>query len=98
MKSDNPVKHFVVAFLIALAAYFVAYTFIEHRRNRTGPWQVTFTTRSASGPTIMNHQPALHVTNVAMSFEASVVRGTSRSSTLSFDQPRPAAQCVPFRQ
>ena len=96
MKSDNPVKHFVVAFLIALAVYFVAYTFIEHGRNRKGPWQVTFTTRSASGPTIMIDQPALHLTNVAISFDGNGVPGTNRSSTLIFDQPRPVPYDVPY--
>src|SRR5438093_10055650 len=96
MKSDNPVKHFVVAFLIALAVYLDAYTFIEHRRNRKGPWQVTFTTRSASGPTIMIDQPALHLTNVAISFDGNGVPGTNRSSTLIFDQPRPVPYDVPY--
>ena len=43
MSSDSPVKHFVLAFLIALVVYLVLYRIIEDRRKRTGPWEVTFT-------------------------------------------------------
>ena len=96
MKSDNPVKHFVLAFLIALAVYFVAYSFIEHRRNRKGPWQVTFTTQPAAAPGITIDQPTLHLTNVAISFAGNRVPGTNASSTLIFDQPRPVPYDLPF--
>jgi len=96
MKSDNPVKHFVVAFLIALAVYFVAYTSIEHRRNRKGPWEVTFMARPTAGPSIMIHQPALHLTNVAINFAGNTVTATNGSSTLVFGQPRPVPYDVPF--
>ena len=96
MKSDNPVKHFALAFLIAILVYFVAYTFIEQRRNRKGPWQVTFTTQPAAGPSIMIDQPALHLTNVAINFAGNGVPGTNTSSTLIFDQPRPVPYDVPY--
>jgi hypothetical protein len=52
-KATGPFKHFVFAFLIALALYAVAYSFIENRRTRKGPWLVTFTyapTASVSPP------------------------------------------------
>jgi len=96
MKSDNPVKHFALAFLIAILVYFVAYTFIEQRRNRKGPWQVTFTTQPFAGPSIMIDQPALHLTNVAIHFAGNGVPGTNTSSTLIFDQPRPVPYDVPY--
>ena len=96
MKSDNPIKHFVLAFLIALAVYFVAYTFIEHRRNRKGPWQVTFTTRPVSGWSIVIDQPALHLTNVAIGFAGNSLPRTNKSSTLIFDQPHPVPYDVPY--
>ena len=96
MKSDNPVKHFALAFLIAILVYFVAYTFIEQRRNRKGPWQVTFTTQPFAGPSIKIDQPALHLTNVAINFAGNGVPGTNTSSTLIFDQPRPVPYDVPY--
>jgi len=96
MKSDNPVKHFVVAFLIALAVYFVAYSFIEHRRNRKGPWEVTFTTQPGAGSSIRINQPMLHITNVEITFSGSSAPATNRSSTLVFSQPRQVPYEVPF--
>ena len=95
MKSDNPVKHFVVAFLIALAVYFVAYTFIEHRRNRKGPWQVTFTNAPAGAPGIVINQPTLQITNVEITFAGNSSAATN-GSTLIFSQPRQVPYDVPF--
>src|SRR5258708_33111254 len=43
MKRDNPAKHFILAFLIALVVYAFFYHWIEHRRTRKGPWEVAFT-------------------------------------------------------
>ena len=95
MKSDNPAKHFVVAFLIALAVYFVAYTFIEHRRNRKGPWQVTFTNGPAGAPSILINQPTLQITNVEITFAGNSSAATN-GSTLIFSQPRQVPYDVPF--
>src|SRR6185436_7905776 len=68
MKSDNPLKHFAIAFLIAILIYFVSYHSIEHRRNRKGPWQVTFTNSAAGESKIVINQPFLRLTNVEIVF------------------------------
>ena len=60
MKADNPIKHFLLAFLIALGCYLAAYHGIEYRRNRKGPWQVTFTNNTAAAPEIIVNQPRVH--------------------------------------
>ena len=96
MKSDNPVKHFVAAFLIALAVYFVAYTFIEHRRNRKGPWQVTFTNGFTGVHSILINQPTLQIRNVEITFGGNSATATNGSSTLVFSQPRQVPYEVPF--
>ena len=38
MKRDGLLRHLVLALLIALVLYAVAFTGIEHRRTRLGPW------------------------------------------------------------
>ena len=96
MKSDNPIKHFLVAFLIALVVYFVSYSAIEHRRNRKGPWQVTFTTTTPGRPCILINQPALHLTNLNIIFGDKISPLTNASSTLFFSQPRPVPYDVAF--
>jgi hypothetical protein len=86
----------VLAFLIALAVYFVAYTFIEHRRNRKGPWQVTFTNGPAGAPGIVINQPTLQITDVEITFPGNSAAATNGSSTLIFSQPRQVPYEVPF--
>src|SRR5258707_5489293 len=68
MKSDNPAKHFVLAFVIALAVYVIFYQGIEYRRTRKGPWQVTFTQDSAGNPVMVINQPKLSIADAQISF------------------------------
>jgi len=96
MKSDNPVKHFALALFIALAGYFAAYHAIEHRRNRKGPWSVTFTNGPSGAPSIVINQPALRITNVEITLVENTTSTTNQSATLLFSQPRQAPYEVPF--
>ena len=96
MKSDSPLKHFVIVFIIALVGYWLAYHAIEHRRNRKGPWDVTFANTPTGGPAIMVNQAALRLTNVQISFLDSAASATSSPATLSFGQPREVPYDVPF--
>jgi hypothetical protein len=93
MSRDNPIKHFAFAFLIALAIYYVAYTSIEHRRNRKGPWQVTFTNSPSGEAQILINQPALRLTNAGIVFSGAF---TNYSATLEFRQPREVPYPLPF--
>jgi hypothetical protein len=68
MKPAGPLKHFILAFLLALVGYIVFYQIIEHRRTRNGPWRVTFTDSAAGVPAIFINQPKLAITNVQISF------------------------------
>ena len=96
MKSDNPIKHFAFAFTIALLIYFVAYSGIEHRRTRKGPWQVTFTKLSADDPRVIINQPTLGLKNVEIVFAGATSSITNISTTLQFSQPRPVPYELPF--
>jgi hypothetical protein len=96
MQSTGTAKHFILAFMLALAGYIVCYQAIEHRRTRNGPWQVTFTRNAAGAPVILIDQPKLAITNVQLSFVGETLPATNRPVTLVFDQPRPVPYAVPF--
>jgi len=95
MKSDNPVRHFALAFVIAILLYFVAYQGIEHRRTRKGPWQVIFTNSPAGDPGIVINQPALGLTNVQIQFTGAL-RQSKSASVLEFSQPRQVPYDLPY--
>jgi hypothetical protein len=95
MKRDNPAKHFIFAFVIALLGYAVVYHFIENRRTRKGPWQVTFTNSPSGSPEVIVNQPALNISNVQIEFPNAVVANQSAVS-LTFSQPKPVPYEVPF--
>ncbi|SRR5258708_6162173 len=97
MSSDNPAKHFVATFLIALVVYVIVYSAIEHRRKMRGPWQVTFTSRAGSSTAaILINQPAIGITNVTLLFQGAAAPGTNISTTLLFGQPREVPFDVPL--
>jgi hypothetical protein len=96
MKPEGPARHFVLAFLLALAGYIVFYQSIEHRRTRNGPWRVTFTTGSNDVPTIVIDQPRLAITNVQIRFAEETLAAKDNPVTLLFGQPRPVPYEVPF--
>jgi hypothetical protein len=98
MRPKGPAKHFILAFLLALAGYIVFYQGIEHRRTRNGPWRVTFTTGSNDVPTIVIDQPRLAITNVQIRFAGETVLATNGLATLVFGQPRAVPYEVPFGQ
>jgi hypothetical protein len=97
MKSDNPLKHFALAFLLAAVCYSVFYRGIEHRRTHKGPWEVTFTHGADGAPAVVVNQPALAITNFEILFsEATSVLGNGMSKTIFFSVPKPVPFDVPF--
>ena len=93
----KPLKHFVLAFLIALAGYIFFYYWIEHLRNRKGPWRVSFTSAPTVTPRVVIDQPWLRITNVQLSFTGTNTSSTNFvTSTFFFRQPRPVPYAVPF--
>jgi len=98
MKRENPAKHFIVAFIIALVGYIFVYHFIENRRTRKGPWQVTFTDSPAGSPAIVINQPALGISNVQIQFPNPIITNQliAPVTNLLFNQPKPVPYDVPF--
>lgn len=95
MKRDGLLKPALVAFGIAAIVYFIAYTAIEHRRTRRGPWQVTFTLVNNHVPALVISQPSLALTNVEITFPGQKASADPRT-ILSFRDPRPVPYAVPF--
>ncbi len=99
-KSDRLWKHVAFTFAIALLVYVVAYKSIEHRRNRAGPWQVTFTRDTSGNPALIINQPGLAITNLQISFANESALATNLPQTIRFDQPHkvpfdlPLGKCI----
>jgi len=102
MTRDNPAKHFILAFVIALVGYLLVYQFIENRRTRKGPWQVSFTSNSAGTPAMVINQTALNISNVQIQFPGGITNHEflitiyQSPITFLFDQPKPVPYDVPF--
>jgi hypothetical protein len=93
MKSDNLLRHLVVPFGIALLIYAISYTWIEHRRTRKGPWEVSFTNDNSGTPALVINQPALAITNLQITFPGETAR---TNASLSFRQPQQVPWEVPY--
>jgi hypothetical protein len=93
---EKPLKHFVLAFLLALACYAIFYPAIEHRRNRQGPWEVTFNVSAEGMPGILIQQSKLAISNIQVTFPDQVLAQTNTSRTLFFEEPKPVPYDLPF--
>ena len=96
MKADSPLKHFAIAFGIALLCYILFYWGIEHRRNRNGPWQVTFTQAESRIPEIIINQSRLGATNIHLLFTDESPVASNPPVMLNFKEPKPVPYDVPF--
>jgi hypothetical protein len=85
----------VAVFFVALTLYFVTYTAIEHRRNRNGPWEVTFTNDVAGAPALRIDQPRLAITNVLIVFTNAPI-ATNAATVTAFERPRTVPFDVPY--
>ena len=94
MKSHSLGKPILIVFLVTLLGYAAVFNWIEHRRRKNGPWQMTFT-EVAGAPAIVVNQPALQLTNITI-----VCGGapppTNRPQTVAFEHGRPAPFDLPF--
>jgi hypothetical protein len=98
MKSDGPMKHFILAFLLALICYAFFYHNIEYRRTRKGPWEITFTNDPSGNPELVINQPKLAITNAQITFTNQQAPKSFSPATLLLSQPRPVPYDVPFGQ
>ena len=94
MKSGPlPLRSIVVTFVLALAFYIIAYSWLSKRQTGKGPWQVTFTNDVAGTPEIIVNQLALGISNVIVRLSDEKLAPTNSVGTVSFVRPNLA---VPF--
>jgi hypothetical protein len=98
MKSSGPLKHFALAFLIAVVVYAAFYNGIEHRRTFRGPWRVAFTNNAAGFPELVVSQPKLRITNLTIDFSNEKLPLINSNSLMVFDIPHEVPLPVPFGQ
>jgi hypothetical protein len=91
MKREGALRQFLIAFIIAVVAYGVLYTVIENKRNRKGPWLVTFG-QVKGAPAIFINQPQVGITNVTLIFEGQTAAGSPAPPPVNFA----LARIVPF--
>jgi len=96
MKSDGPMKHFILAFVLAAICYVVLYNGIEHRRIKKGPWEMVFNRDQNGTPILVINQPNLAITNVQINFPTESFPATNKPATLLFAQPQAVPYDVPF--
>lgn len=96
MKSDGPMKHFILAFLLAVICYAFFYHNIENRRTRKGPWEITFTNDVSGNAALLINQPRLAITNAQIVFTNQRVGAGFTPATLVFSQPRPVPYTLPL--
>jgi hypothetical protein len=93
MERFGMARHFIFAFVIALAIYFTFYTGIEYRRTKNGPWRVTFT-NEAKLPTLIVNEPRLNISGLTIRFTRTSLPATN--GVMSFAQPQEVPFPVPF--
>jgi hypothetical protein len=96
MKSEGPLKHFLLAFLLAVICYAFFYHNIEHRRTRKGPWEIIFTNDFNGSPALVINQPKLAITNAQIVFSDQKIPPGFSSATVLFSQPRPVPYSLPL--
>src|SRR5262249_51659539 len=78
-----------------LVCYCAFYYGIEHRRSRSGPWQVAFT-HAGGEPAIRIFQSALGISNVDIIFPGETAALANTNDVLVFGQPRQVPYSLPF--
>jgi hypothetical protein len=61
VRSDGSIRHFAIAFAIAVVLYIASFGWIQHRRVFKGPWEITFATDGAGQPSLMISEPKLRI-------------------------------------
>ena len=94
MKSDGLLKHVLIVFTAAVVFYIACFSWIEHRREFKGPWEITFQINGSNAPSLLIAEPALKISG-KISFPKEKIAATNLPQTIRFDQP---ITNVPFGQ
>jgi hypothetical protein len=92
MRSDGSIRHFAIAFAIAVLLYIASFGWIEHRRVFKGPWEVTFATDGASQPSLLISEPKLQISQI-ITFPGQKITPANMARVVRFDE---AVTNLPF--
>jgi len=87
-------KHFLAAFAITLLGYIVVFNWIEHRRVKNGPWEVTFQNTGGQLELVIN-QDSGAIRGVRIQFTNAPL-STNLTQTTQFTAGRKVPFDVPF--
>ena len=96
-KPEAALKHFGLAFLLAVVFYVLVYWAIEAFRPAKGPWAITFISKTSQPPCLVLNQHRLGLTNVQILFPGTVApTNQPQSVTIQFNEPKPTPFPLPF--
>lgn len=80
-------KHLLLLFVSVLILYVAAFSWVQHLRERKGPWEVLFITDQEGRPSISVSQSFLNISDVTFVFEGEQVAATNLVETVTFAEP-----------
>lgn len=93
-KPASPLKTVLIIGLVSLGLYIVFFSWMEQRRYKNGPWEVTFTQQD-DRPTLLLSHPRFGITNVVIQFVGGALT-TNLPQTVRFQHGQVAPLDLPF--
>ncbi len=87
MKINELVKHGAIAFLIAAVVYVGMYSWIQHKREYRGPWEIKFESDSNGIPSLTVHQPSLNLPDHKITIADQKITETNLNIVIRYDKP-----------
>jgi hypothetical protein len=87
MRPEGILKHFLAALAIAVVFYFVCFSWIEHKREAKGPWQITFQSDAAGVPALHISESKLDISQSVRFPHGKTTPNLSRTVTFAHDTP-----------
>lgn len=95
-KLSSPLKTVLIIGLVSLGFYVVFFSWMEQRRYKNGPWEITFA-RQDDLPTLLLNHPKFGITNVVIQFVGGETT-TNLPQTIRFQHGQVAPLPLPFGQ
>jgi len=92
--ASSPGKTFLIIGLVTLIAYFTIFSWVESRRRKNGPWEITFTQIDDSPALLVNHLK-LGLTNVVVIFLQATVTN-QQPTIIQFEHGQVAPFTLPY--
>ena len=90
----TPVRKILTVGLVTLILYIAIFSWMENKRRKNGPWEITFTQTDNAPALLLNHTK-IGLTNITILFPDAVAP-TNAPQTLRFEHGRVAPFDLPF--